>query len=54
MKRVFTKQEAIDALRKQHSIPQEETIDIEGSLCGTYTPFYTTASTPMCTGTILN
>jgi len=38
MKRVFTKQEAIDALRKQHSIPQEETIEIEGTLWGTYTP----------------
>jgi len=70
MKLVFTYQEAIKALRKEYSIPKEETVEIEGTLWGTYTPYVytyaaptilydctgtvTTASTPMCTGTILN
>ena len=31
MKRVFTKQEAIVALRKQYNIPEEESVDIDST-----------------------
>jgi len=58
MKLVFTYQEAIKALRKEYSIPKEETVEIEWSLWGTYTPiglpapFYAPTIMCDCTGTV--